>query len=400
MMSVVIVGAGPAGALLAYLLARRGLGVTLVERQIDFAREFRGEVLMPSGSEAIAQAGLLDKLDALPHEDLKRIEIFRGDREVAAVAFEDAAGGPRVTPQAPMLEMIVAEASQFPRFKLERGTTVRELIRGNGRVVGVKADTHAGSHEFRADYVIGTDGRASIVRRAAGLAPERLQQAFDVVWARVPGTFLDGRTARGYIGRGHMFIMYPSPQGHVQFGWVIKKGAFGDLRRIGPDAWLGEMAPHLSRDLVEFLEARRDALKHPVLLDVACDRVREWSAPGVMVIGDAAHTMSPVGAQGINIALRDTIVAANHLGSALARGAGAAELDDAARRVQAERIAEVEAIQEMQQDGPRILFADSVLSPIMTSAALVWFARTFLRGVVARRVQPFIRGVSKVRLER
>jgi 2-polyprenyl-6-methoxyphenol hydroxylase-like FAD-dependent oxidoreductase len=399
MASVVIVGAGPAGALLSYLLARRGVGVTLLERQTDFAREFRGEVLMPSGTEAIAQAGLLEKLDALAHGAANKIGIFRGDREVMTVTIDNPANGPRVTPQAPMLEMIVGEASRFPNFRLERGTTVRELMRENGRVVGVKADTHAGSHEFRADFVIGTDGRASIVRRQAGFAPDRVQQAFDVVWARVPGTFLDGRTARGYIGRGHLFIMYPSPEGHLQIGWVIKKGAFGDLRRIGAEGWLGEMAPHLSRDVVDFLEAGRASLKHPVLLDVVCDRVREWSAPGVMVIGDAAHTMSPVGAQGINIALRDTIVAANHLGAALASGAGPAELDEAARRVQAERIAEVAAIQDMQQFGPRILFANSILSPIMTSAPVIWFARTFLQRTLAHRVQPFIRGASKVRLE-
>ena len=54
----VIVGAGPAGAALAYLLARRGIEVTLLERARDFEREFRGEVLMPSAFDALGQMGL------------------------------------------------------------------------------------------------------------------------------------------------------------------------------------------------------------------------------------------------------------------------------------------------------------------------------------------------------
>jgi 2-polyprenyl-6-methoxyphenol hydroxylase-like FAD-dependent oxidoreductase len=70
---VVIVGAGPAGAALSFLLARRGIGVTLVERQTDFTREFRGEALMPTGVEAIRQMGLGAGLDALPHTEIRAV---------------------------------------------------------------------------------------------------------------------------------------------------------------------------------------------------------------------------------------------------------------------------------------------------------------------------------------
>lgn len=76
----VIVGAGPAGATLAYLLARRGVGVTLLERHADFARAFRGEGLQPSGLDAFAKMGLADKLAGLPQATVKTGQIYQDGR--------------------------------------------------------------------------------------------------------------------------------------------------------------------------------------------------------------------------------------------------------------------------------------------------------------------------------
>jgi len=164
----VIVGAGPAGASLAYLLARRGVGVTLLERQTDFAREFRGEGLMPSGVEALRAMGLGAALDALPQTHIQAVEIFRGSRRLVRIEPRDlGAPGPRIVSQPALLEMLVAEAARFPSFRLERGVTVRDLVREAERVAGVRADTPAGSREVRGDLVIGTDGRASVLRARA-----------------------------------------------------------------------------------------------------------------------------------------------------------------------------------------------------------------------------------------
>jgi 2-polyprenyl-6-methoxyphenol hydroxylase-like FAD-dependent oxidoreductase len=397
--SVLIAGAGPAGAMLAYLLARRGVSVTLLERQTDFAREFRGEVLMPSGLEVLERAGLGPQLGALPHLSMMRVEFFRNAKALATVPLDALPETARIVPQPPMLEMLVAEAARFPGFALERGVTVRDLIAEGGRIAGLNADTAHGPHEFRADFIVGCDGRTSVLRKRLGLAVERIEQAFDVMWAHVPGQFLDGATARFYFGRAHFVIAYPSPEGHLQIGWVIAKGAFGEMRKLGADGWYNAMAPYLSSDLREFLRQRRDALEHPVLLDVICDRLRDWSAPGVLLVGDAAHPMSPVGAQGINIALRDAAVAANHLGPALARGADAAALDEAARQVQRERMPEVVAIQDLQQQGPRVAFTDSWLSRIVLSRTFVMLARTVLAPLILRRARPMLYGVTEVRVQ-
>jgi 2-polyprenyl-6-methoxyphenol hydroxylase-like FAD-dependent oxidoreductase len=223
-------------------------------------------------------------------------------------------------------------------------------------------------------------------------------QGFDVVWGHVEGQFLDGRTARGYIGNGHLLIIYPSPEGHMQIGWVIDKGTFGDIRKMGAD-WIGEIVPHVSPDLRNFLVANKSGLAHPFLLDVICDRLREWTMPGLLLIGDAAHPMSPVGGQGINVALRDAVVTANHLGRALKMRSDEATLDFAARNIQAERWPEIVTIQDMQQLAPRFVVSNSLLSRIVVSAPMIAFAKTFLAGTIARQFAPFLNGVTRVVME-
>ncbi|HKN11836.1 MAG TPA: FAD-dependent oxidoreductase [Candidatus Binatus sp.] len=403
---VAIVGAGPAGAALAYLLARRNIDVTLLERQTDFAREFRGEALQPSGVDAFAQMGLGPQLAALPQTRLSAVEFYRGATRLGRFEFASGFGdfGPHVVSQPAMLEMLVGEASHYSNFKLRRGVTVRDLVLDTGRVTGVVADSTSGPIEIRADLVIGADGRASVIRKRAGLHEERSPQAFDVVWGKVPlPDFMSDRTtARAYVGgssgNSHLMLCFPSYDDRLQFAWMIEKGSFGELRQRGIEQWIEEMAAHVSSDLAAHLRANRDDVTHPFLLDVVCDRLTKWSAPGLLLLGDASHPMSPVGGQGINIALRDALVAANHLCSPLASGASAAELDAATARIEAERTPEVRAVQRMQQFGPRLLFSNTFRRIILSPPVLWLLRRAPISKMVGRTVRPFAHGVTLVRL--
>ncbi|HEV2170893.1 MAG TPA: FAD-dependent monooxygenase, partial [Candidatus Binatus sp.] len=266
------------------------------------------------------------------------------------------------------------------------------------RAVGVHADTLEGPREFRGDFVIACDGRASVIRKRAALPEDRVMQGFDVVWGHIKGHFLDGHVARGYIGSGHLLILYPSPEGHMQIGWVIDKGTFGDIRKMG-DRWIDKLMPYVSPDFRSYLAPNKAGMARPFLLDVICDRLREWTAPGLLLIGDAAHPMSPVGGQGINVALRDAVVTANHLGRALKMRSDAATLDFAARNIQAERWPEIVKIQDVQQLGPRIVLSNSILSRAVLSTPMIAFAKTFLSGFLMRQFDPFLNGVTRVVME-
>ncbi len=401
---VMIVGAGPAGAALAYVLAARGIAITLIERQQDFAREFRGEGLMPSGVNALAQCGLGDLLDRVPHVAPDALELYRdGKLAIRASAAEVLPAGERVltVSQPHLLEAIVARASEHASFTFVRGAAVRELLRDAlGRVRGVRYDTERGPRELAARLVIGADGRASVVRRRGGFKVLEIGAPLDVVWAKLPWPACYGneRPVRGYLGHAHLLIALPSPDGLLQIAWVIRKGSFGALRSRGPEQWVQAMAAHVSPDLAEHLRAHAGEVTRPFLLDAETDRVLGWARRGALLIGDAAHTMSPVGAQGINLALRDAVVAANQLVPALLADAEDARLDAAAARVEAERGPEIDAIQAIARRPPLVVMG-TFPGAELVRAAVVALARTTIgRRAVARVGGQLLHGVREVKL--
>lgn len=406
-MQVVIAGAGPAGGALAYLLARRGVDVTLVERQKDFAREFRGEALMPSGIDAFRQMGLGSDFDRLAQAKPRRIRLHRNGEFVLEFSAEKLAEAeilPRVVSQPEMLELLVARASHYPNFRFLRGVSVADLIQENGRSVGVRLRGDS-EDELAADLVVGADGRGSVVRRKVGLAPNPDAERFDVVWFKLPPPdFLEDpdHTALVYLGRGHLMLGFPSYDGRLQLGWIIDKGTFGELRSLGIESWIEEMAEHAGPELGAHLRRHATALTHPFVLDVVCYLLPEWTAPGVVLLGDAAHPMSPVGGQGINIALRDALVAANHLVPVL-EGRGpvadsAAAIDAATRAFQRERYPEAAQIQRMQRIPPRFIFQRSWWARALL-AAVPFVARLGMAGALRNPfVGRFAFGVTDVKL--
>jgi len=358
---VIVVGAGPAGASLAWLLADRGIEVTLVERQSDFAREFRGEVLLSTGIEALEQLGLGEVFESTPRVRPDALEGYLNRRQVIRAALDpDYFEGRVPTPlsQPALLEGIVGLAEKRPCFRLLRGASVRDLLVEAGRVAGVRTTRAGGAEEIRADLVVGADGRASVVRRRGGFRATHQDLPMDIVWCKV-GPLDALRGARAYIGRGHLLIAYRSHDERTQVAWAILKGTFGELRARGIEQWVEEMAAHTSPDLSAHLLASRDEIQHPFLLDCQADRVTRWSRPGALLVGDAAHVMSPVGGQGLNIALRDVIVAANQLVPVLQGDATAEQIDAAAARVERERVPEVQAIQRLQALPPRVVLSRS-----------------------------------------
>jgi 2-polyprenyl-6-methoxyphenol hydroxylase-like FAD-dependent oxidoreductase len=393
---IAIVGAGPAGAGLAALLARRGAAVTLIERRRDFDREFRGEVLMPSGVSALEQIDPPGLFDGLPLRPQTHVTVYLRGRPVLD---EDLPVGVRVLAisQPALLERLVAAAGTAGRFEFLRGASVRSLSRDGDRIRGVEI-THGGvERSIAADLVIGADGRHSIVRRLAALHPVELHPPMDVVWGKLPmPEHWQGVSA--WADRGHLLIAYRSWDDRLQFGWVILKGTFGALRARGVGEWVEAMASHVTPDFADHLRAHAHSVERPFLLEAASDRVACWSAPGVLLIGDAAHTMSPVGAQGINVALRDAIVAANHLVPILDRPERAA-VDRALAAIERERLPEVTRIQALQAQPPRLILSRAWWAEPLRRAAAHMLTRATARTAFAGVASTFAFGVTEVKLE-
>jgi 2-polyprenyl-6-methoxyphenol hydroxylase-like FAD-dependent oxidoreductase len=376
---VVIVGAGPAGMALAYLLARRGVGVTVLETHHDFARAFRGEGLQRSGIDAFRQMGLGEQFDRLPHVVVQTIELHSRGRLVFRAASARHARAPaRAVSQPALLNMLADEAGKHPSFRLERGVTMRDFLRENGRVAGVRTSADDGPREFRADLVVGADGRHAASRKQSGLAMLSIPQRYDVLWLKVP--FPDGHpdqtTVLVDLAANRVLVAFPAADGQLQVGFFIPKGSFPALRARAVAEWTDELIGRAPTYLADHLRAHREAVAGVKLLDVVCGRLTEWTLPGLLLIGDAAHPMSPIGGQGINLALRDALVAANHLCPVLADGGDPSAIDATTRRVRDERWPEIVAVQQMQENQGRQFFSDRWITRLVFRVLLPFLMRS------------------------
>jgi 2-polyprenyl-6-methoxyphenol hydroxylase-like FAD-dependent oxidoreductase len=398
---VVVVGAGPVGAALAYLLARRGVEVALLERHSDFGRTFRGDGLQPSGIDAFNQMGLGDKLMRLPKAVINTIELYQGGIRRARIPIERLGFIPCFIPQPAILGMLTDEARAYPGFQLALGTTVRNLVRVNDRVVGVQADGSDGPREYAADLVVGADGRYSTVRKLGAFTQLTNPQIFDVLNYKVPfpDSWPDRFTVRLELGPACITGAIPTSDGQLWVGMTIQKGQYKSLRAAGAEGWAEELLHRVSPDLATYLRSQTEALKHPVLLDVIVGCLTDWTSPGLLLLGDAAHPMSPIGGQGINLALRDAIVAANHLCPVLTRESNPSVIDGAARRVAGERLPEIIAIQYHQRKQARtFLQADRFVSRLALRMLPFLVSSGLLRVLMRKRLRSLQHGVVPVRL--
>jgi 2-polyprenyl-6-methoxyphenol hydroxylase-like FAD-dependent oxidoreductase len=312
-----IVGGGPGGAVLALLLARKGVDVTLLEAHPDFDREFRGDTIHPSVMEIMDELGLAERLLELRHN---KIRIFTF--QTAAGPFTPVDLGrlktefPYITmmPQTSFLEFITDEAKRYPNFRLVMGARVRKLVEEDGVVRGVRYEGHDGKHEVRALLTVGADGRGSRVRRLAGFEPIKTSPPMDILWFKLPHEEGDPEGVLGRFGGGHGAIALDRFD-YWQAGYVIFKGTFSGLRHEGIES-LRRSYAKLVPEFADRLEHLED-WKQVSLLSVESSRCPRWYLPGLLLIGDAAHVMSPVGGVGINYAIQDAVAAANVLSKPL-----------------------------------------------------------------------------------
>ena len=339
---VAVVGGGPGGALLSYLLARAGVPVTLLESRPDFEREYRGDSLHPWTMELLDELGLVDDVLALPHV---KASAFRFHTPSGTVSPADYSRLPTrfnyvaILPQARLIELLVAKASAYEGFRLVRSAKVNGLTER-----GLTYRGPDGPVELTTSLVVGTDGRYSAVRRLADLPVESLGATTDLIWFRLPrrdGDPVDADVDL-YCGPGQ-YVGVLGGSDHWRVGLSIPKGGYPAAREAGVEPirdfirthvpWLADRAGELT-DVAD-----------TTLLSVDISRAERWHGPGVLLIGDAAHVISPTGGNGILMAVQDAVVAANRLVGPLREGT-LTEADLAA--VQAEREPAIRKVQDDQ----------------------------------------------------
>ncbi len=397
MTQVVIVGAGPTGATLALLLVKRGIAVKLIEASRNFRRVFRGEGLMPSGLDALEQMGLSPVLESIPHRPLDAWEFFINNRSLFRVDEPMEPGGKPCTlvSQPDLLEALIEQANTYANFEFIQSTPVQDLLWSDQRVSGVKLSDE---RFIRADLVIGADGRNSIVRQRANLQIEQQSQNFDILWFKLADNprFESENVFYSILNGRHAFGLFRGTSGNLQVGWAVHEGDRLDWKQIDWSVQLASVSPPW---LADHFREKAETIERPVLLSVVVGRCPRWYVPGLLLLGDAAHPMSPIRAQGINMALRDVIVAANHLVPLLRQGSEHADIDATLPQIQAEREPEIVRSQQLQSQEA------SLAQRLGKSALLRWVAsnlpkvlRQLVRQSWLARQRELRQGVTQIQL--
>jgi 2-polyprenyl-6-methoxyphenol hydroxylase-like FAD-dependent oxidoreductase len=386
-----IAGGGPAGMMLGYLLARAGVRVVVLEKHDDFLRDFRGDTIHPSTLDVLDELGLLEGLLARPHQKVRELHASIGGDDLAMVDFTHTPTKCQfvaLVPQWDFLSFLADAASTYETFTLRKNAEVTGLMDANGRVTGVRAKMPEWPLEVTAHLVVGADGRGSAVREHADLEVDAFGAPIDVLWMRLAKHEDDPPRTLGSFDRGRLLVLLDRGD-YWQCGFVIRKGESDELRARGLPAFKDEIAT-----LAPFLRARTEELRSwddVKLLTVGVDRLRTWWRPGLLCIGDAAHTMSPVGGVGINLAIQDAVAAANILTESLLRRT----VDDAAlAAVQKRRELPTKWTQDLQVFIQNRLFPGTVRShehAVLPRPLRLFNHVPFLRRIPARIVGVGIR---------
>ncbi|WP_435179647.1 FAD-dependent monooxygenase [Halorussus sp. AFM4] len=323
---VVVVGCGPGGAVLAYLLARSGVDVALVERAATFEREYRGFGWNPGVVRLFDEMDVLDDVLDLAHETVTEGAFSLYGRRVALVDFDllDTNYPYALMMEQPaLLEYLVERASEYDGFAFYPATTVTDLrTDGAGVVRGAAARDREADEEvaFETRVVAGADGRYSTVRTSAGVDPGLFDSPVDLVWFKLPAGAVDA-PAQGRIDRDGVLVYFGLGAGELQVGYPVRAGEWQSVREAGFDAFRDRVAA-VDPSLGPAIDAHLDGFRDTTLLDVAPGVAPTWTRDGLVLLGDAAHTASPIGAQGNPLAVEDAVVAHGLITDALADGEG------------------------------------------------------------------------------
>ncbi|MES2054769.1 MAG: FAD-dependent oxidoreductase [Pseudomonadota bacterium] len=377
---LVIIGGGPAGMVAGLLFARAGVKTLVLEKHGDFLRDFRGDTVHPSTLRIFHELGMLDALLQRPHNRVEQLGGRVAGQDLKIVDFRHLrVPAPYIAlmPQWEFLDFVADQARRYSTFALKQNCAAVELIEEGGRVSGVR--TGDGT-EIRSRLVLACDGRDSHFR--AGFPLTTIGAPMDVFWFHIPKIAQPQNDSMGVFDTGRLFVLIDRGD-YWQCAFVFAKGGAEKIRAEGLDAFLARVRA-VGPETAAVGESVKswDDVK---LLTVTVDRLDRWHRSGLLVIGDAAHAMSPIGGVGINLAIQDAVATANALAGPMANGV---DVDPLLGKVQDRRMLPTKLTQGVQR-----AIQDRIIQPLLASttpmtrppfAARLLNATPMLRRIPAR----------------
>jgi 2-polyprenyl-6-methoxyphenol hydroxylase-like FAD-dependent oxidoreductase len=368
--------------MLGYLLARAGVPVVVLEKHADFLRDFRGDTVHPSTLQVLEEVGLLETFNRLPQRRVDQLGVRIGGRLQPVIDFRGLKpfNYLSLVPQWDFLDLLADEGLLYPHFDLRMRHEAVGLIEAGGRVTGVRVRSPDGEVTVKADVVVACDGRHSTLREVAGMKRRDYGAPMDVLWFRVPRKSTDPGETFAIVGSGHMMVLLNRTE-YWQAAYVVPKGSDETLRARPIDTLrdsVAKLAPFLAGSIRELA-----SWNNVKTLIVRVDRLERWYRPGLLLIGDAAHAMSPIGGVGINLAIQDAVAAANTLAPVLRKRE---PVDDALlRQVQRRRLPPTKIIQALQVQAQKRLISKA-LAQSGDAPNVPAFLRWLLRFRVVRNI--------------
>ncbi|HEY2250132.1 MAG TPA: FAD-dependent monooxygenase [Planctomycetaceae bacterium] len=309
-----IVGAGIGGAVLANLLSRAGKRVLVLERDANPPQIVRPEILWPATVrylESIVSGGRLPETAVMPLRSLefeyKQSTLFRISTE-----FFDRVGVELWSSDGDRTRSLLLREAQCD---VERGVEVVGLLKEAGRVVGVRARSAVGGtdREIAARWTIGDDGGHSVVRRECGIAMSVRSLPIDLLSFGFPlPQFMEPGMGKAWInphrGRSGMFLLagLSRPSGTAAGLIAVRPRLFQNDRDV--QHALDEFSACVPQ-VAQVLGTRRypSDLAH---VRLSWGHAARYGTDGALLIGDAAHAVTPAGGQGANMAIADARIVA------------------------------------------------------------------------------------------